>query len=117
MRFLIDNALSPKLTIKLNEANYNAVHVREYAMSAAEDEIIFERASDENRIIISADSSKLYGQICPITGLCGVSSAMAKLQPPLSRQPKRSGVLYYSISCLMYFEVISPVFPLCSRVL
>jgi predicted nuclease of predicted toxin-antitoxin system len=40
VRFLIDNAMPPRLAMLLNDAGYDAVHVREYSMQAAKDELI-----------------------------------------------------------------------------
>ncbi len=56
MRFLIDNALSPRVAERLNAAGHDAVHVRQYDLQAAADEIIFERAAAEERIVVSADT-------------------------------------------------------------
>ena len=56
MRFLIDNALPPRLALLLREAGYNAVQVRDYGMQASRDDVILERARDDNRILISADT-------------------------------------------------------------
>jgi predicted nuclease of predicted toxin-antitoxin system len=55
MKFLIDNALSSKLAKLLQDANHDAVHVRERNLHRADDEAIFETAAAENRIIVSAD--------------------------------------------------------------
>ena len=56
MRFLIDNALSPLLAQRLSDAGHEAVHVRDYDLQAADDEQIFERAQEERRVIVSADT-------------------------------------------------------------
>ena len=56
MRFLVDNPVSPLVAEMLRKAGHDAVHVREYGLQADSDTVILERASKENRIIISADT-------------------------------------------------------------
>lgn len=56
MKFLIDNALSPVLAERLKDAGHDAAHVRDYDMQAADDEQIFARAQQEQRVLVSADT-------------------------------------------------------------
>ena len=56
MNFLIDSSLSPSLAEKLREAGHDSVHVRRYGIHKADDEVVFARASQEERVLISADT-------------------------------------------------------------
>ena len=56
MKFLIDNALPPRLADLLLAAGYDVVHVGALGMHAAGDEEILARALEEDRIVVSADS-------------------------------------------------------------
>lgn len=52
----MDNALSPIVAERLRHAGHEAAHVRDYGLQGAGDEAIFERAKNEDRIIVSADT-------------------------------------------------------------
>jgi len=56
MKFLVDNALSPRVARALSEAGHDAKHVRDYDMQEADDETIFRRSAEEGRILVSADT-------------------------------------------------------------
>jgi len=56
MKFLVDNVLFQMIVAGWQRGGYDAIHVREYGLQASEDEVIFDRAAGEDRIIISADT-------------------------------------------------------------
>lgn len=56
MKFLIDNALSKVVAEGLKQAGHDAVHVNEYNLGDAKDSEILQRAEDEDRVIVSADT-------------------------------------------------------------
>jgi predicted nuclease of predicted toxin-antitoxin system len=56
VNFLIDSSLSPLLAELLRRAGHDAVHVRRYGIHKTDDEVIFQRAFQEERILVSADT-------------------------------------------------------------
>jgi predicted nuclease of predicted toxin-antitoxin system len=56
MRFLVDNALSPRFAHQLVLSGHDAVHVRDLGMAAADDSEVLELALSDDRILVSADT-------------------------------------------------------------
>jgi predicted nuclease of predicted toxin-antitoxin system len=97
VKFLVDNALSPELARLLREAGYDAVHVRDYGLHAAEDPVILERAESEDRVLISADSD--FGTLLATSG---------KMKPSfvLFREPEVIRARDYATAILLNLPAI-----------
>jgi predicted nuclease of predicted toxin-antitoxin system len=56
VKLLLDNNLSVRLASTLNGAGFDAVHVRDLGLAAAEDAEVLARAEADERILVSADN-------------------------------------------------------------
>ena len=57
MNFLIDSSLSPLVAEKLRIAGHDSIQVRRYGIHKADDEVVFARAAEEYRVLVSADTN------------------------------------------------------------
>jgi predicted nuclease of predicted toxin-antitoxin system len=57
VNFLIDSSLSPLIADRLRWAGHDSVQVRRYGIHKSEDEVIFNRAAEEARVLVSADTT------------------------------------------------------------
>ena len=56
MKFLIDNALSPGVARILQAAGHDAIHLRTKGLQHAADEVVFQTALLERRVLVTADT-------------------------------------------------------------
>jgi predicted nuclease of predicted toxin-antitoxin system len=66
MKWLVDNACSPILAEGLRELGHDAIHVRDIGIATADDMVIFQRAKQEQRILISSDTD--FGTLLSLGG-------------------------------------------------
>ena len=80
MRFLVDQNLSSVLAEELRAAGHDVVHTRDIDLGTAGDEVILQRALDEDRIVLSADTD--FGFLLAETGAGHPSVVLLRLRTP-----------------------------------
>jgi len=71
MKFIVDNAVSPRLAVALEAAEHDAVHVRDLGLAAAADVEIMELARVQGRVVVSADCAPVPSRGQPPRNLAG----------------------------------------------
>jgi predicted nuclease of predicted toxin-antitoxin system len=61
LKFLIDMPLSPALVNRLGERGHDAVHASTVGLDRSPDAAVLQRASDEDRVLVTADLD--YGRL------------------------------------------------------
>jgi len=89
MKFLIDNALSPVLASLLKETGYDAVHVRTVGLQHANDDLIFDHAAADDRIVVSADTD--FGTL--LAARSTQKPSVIQFRGPGSRRPEALATL------------------------
>ena len=66
MKFLVDNALSPRVAEGLRAVGYDAIHVRDIGLAAADDEELFNYL--ESGSIVVFEQNRIRVRPLPIGG-------------------------------------------------
>src|SRR4029077_5599240 len=66
LKFLVDSAVSPLLTVALRDAGHDAVHTLDYGLASSTDETVLLRAMTEGRIVITSDTD--FGELLAQSG-------------------------------------------------
>ena len=89
MRLLLDNNLSPRLSVLLSEAGHDTQHVRDQGLQAASDELVLAFARDHQRVLISADTD--FGTLLARTG--AKTPSIVLIRRSSGRRPRQLAAL------------------------
>lgn len=56
MKFLLDEGLSPRVTLLLREAGHDAEHVRDLGLASASDPVVLDAALASQRVLLTLDT-------------------------------------------------------------
>ncbi len=97
MNFLIDNSLSPVFAETLRMAGHDSVQVRRYGIHKADDEVIFDRAAEEVRVLVSAGTD--FGTI--LTTRQGAKPSVILFGRESAQRPEaQAGLLLANLSTI-----------------
>ncbi len=80
MKFLIDNPLDPETATFLAAQGHDAIHVRTVGMASAPDDLVFERARTDARVLVSADTD--FGTLLAMTRAVSPSVVLLRRGTP-----------------------------------
>ena len=95
----MDNALPPRLATMLREAWHDVVHLREYRIQSAPDDVVLYRAINERRVLLSADTD--FGALLAHRGDSRASFI-------LFREPSLVHAEDYAVRLLRLVPVVEP---------
>jgi predicted nuclease of predicted toxin-antitoxin system len=82
VRFLVDANVSPRVARLLSEAGHDAVAVRDVGLASASDDAILDRASSDDRVIVSHDTD--FGTLLASRRLSKPSFVLVRSSDPLT---------------------------------
>ncbi len=66
MKFLLDESLSPRVAVLLNDADHDARHVRDLGLASATDPVVLATALAEERVLLTLDTD--FGSLLAHSG-------------------------------------------------
>lgn len=81
MRFLVDEALSPRLALLLAEAGHEAIHAREVGLLGRTDADVLAEAAASRRVVVSVDTD--FGELLAVGAEPAASVVLIRRAPHL----------------------------------